>query len=86
MSGHTCNQIFIDVEGFFWIISLFRKAEVGMALRAFARQVGIPNELHFDRAAEQMGPQSDLKCAISESSIKWIIQNLSHPGRTAVRI
>ena len=62
------------------------KDEFGIALRELAILVGIPNELHFDRAAEQMGPQSDLKCAISESSIKWIIQNLSHPGRTAVRI
>ena len=33
---HTCAQILIDGEGFFFIIPLFGKAEVGMELGAFA--------------------------------------------------
>ena len=56
MSGHTCAQIFTDGEGFFRIVPLFSKAEVGTEIRVFARQVGIPNELHFDRTAEKMVP------------------------------
>ena len=64
MSGHTCDHIFTDGELVVWIVLLISKAVVGMALRALARQVGIPNELHFDRAAEQMGPHSDFQCAI----------------------
>ena len=52
--------------------AFFSKDEVGMALRAFTRQAGIPNEVHFDRSAEQMVPHSDFKRAIRELSIKWI--------------
>ena len=48
VSGYTCDQIFTYGEGFFWIIPLFGKAEVGMALSALLRQVGIPNEMHFE--------------------------------------
>ena len=56
VSGHNFAQIFTDGEGSFWIMPLFSKAEVGMALRALARRIGTPNEMHVDRAAEQMGP------------------------------
>ena len=68
MSGHTCTQIFTDGEGFF-IMYMFSKVEVGMVLRAFTRQVGIPNELHFDRADEQMVPHRNLQYTIREFSI-----------------
>ena len=43
-----------------------------MALRAFARQVGIPNELHFDIAADQMGPHINFQRAIREFRFEWI--------------
>ena len=42
----------------------FRKVEVGRQLRDFDKQVGIPNELHFDRAAEQMGKRRKFQCAL----------------------
>ena len=67
--GHTCYQIFIDGEGFFWIMPLFIKDEVGMELRAFEKQLVIPNELHFDRAADHIGPHSNFQCAIREFRI-----------------
>ena len=70
--GHTCYQIFIDGEVFFWIMPLFSKAKVVMVLRAFRRQVGIPNEMHFDREADSMGQYSDLQYFIREFSIEWI--------------
>ena len=52
VSGHTCAQIFTSGEGFVWIMPFFSKAEVGKALRALAKQLGIPNYLHFDRYSE----------------------------------
>ena len=71
VSENTCFHIFTDGEIFIWIMPLFSKAEVGMAHRAFKRQVGITNELHFDRASEQMGPHSNLQCDIREFRIEW---------------
>ena len=49
---------------------MFSEAEVGMAIRALARQVGIPNEMHFIRAAEHMKPHSNFLCDISEFRVK----------------
>ena len=69
MSGNTFPQIFTDCEGFFWIMHLFSEAEVRMALRAFARQVGIPNEMHFGRASKKMVQHSNFQCAIREFRI-----------------
>ena len=64
VSGHACSHIFTDGEGFFFIMNFFNKVEVGMALRAFAIQVGISNDLHFDRADDQMGPHINSQCVI----------------------
>ena len=64
VSGHTLAQIFTDGEGFFWITSLFGKTGFGMALRALVIQVGILNELHFDKAADQMVLHSNFQCEI----------------------
>ena len=77
MSGHTCSHIFTDGEVFVWIMYLFIKAEVGMSLRAFERQIGIPNELPFDRAAEQIVLNGNFQCAIRGFSIELIN---SEPG------
>ena len=61
VSGHTCYQIFTYGEGFFWIMPLFSKSGVGIELRAFMRHTGTRNELHFDRAADQMGLYRDFQ-------------------------
>ena len=72
MSGHTFAQMFKDGEICFWSMPLFSRAEVGMALRASARQVGIPKKLHFDKASDKMGLHSKFQCVIIEFSIKWL--------------
>ena len=69
VSGHTCAQVFTDGEGFVWKMPLFSKAKFGVSLRAFAIQLGIPNELQFDRVAYQMAPHSNFQCAIREFRI-----------------
>ena len=71
VSGHIFAQISIYGEGFFWIVPFFGKAEFGTALRAFAKQVSIPYELHFDREDEQMGTHSDFQFASREFRIEW---------------
>ena len=72
LSGHTCAHMFTDGEGYVWIMHFFSKAEVGMELRAFARQVGISNKLNFDRAADKMGRNNDFQCATRKFRIEWI--------------
>ena len=71
MSVHNCAQIFTDGEEFVWIMPFFSKDEVGMELRSFTRRLGIPNELHFDGADEQMGYHRNFQYAIREFRIEW---------------
>ena len=51
ITGYDCAQIYTDVEWLFWIVPLFCNTEVGISLSSFAKQAGIPNQLHYDRAA-----------------------------------
>ena len=71
VSGHNCAQIFTDGEEFVWIMPFFSKDEVGMELRSFTRRLGIPNELHFDGADEQMGYHRNFQYDIREFRIEW---------------
>ena len=49
----------------------FSKAELGMSLRSFAKNMGLPNGLNFDRAVEQMGQKSNFQCEIQELCTQW---------------
>ena len=71
VTGHECAKIYTDREEFVFIMPLFSKAEVGMSFTAFANQLGIPNELHFDIATEQTGQKTDLQCVFKELCIQW---------------
>ena len=56
LQGHTCAQIFTDGEGFVTAIPLRSKEDAGEALAMTCRDVGVPNELHYDNANKMCGP------------------------------
>ena len=57
-----------------------------MTLKEFARQLDIPNDLDFDRAAENMVPHRTSKVQSRNSGLNGEIHNLARPGRIALRI
>ena len=71
ITRHECDHIYTNSEGFVCIVPLFSKSEVGMFLRDFAKQVGIPNESHFNITVEKTLQKNDLQCALQELFIKW---------------
>jgi Reverse transcriptase (RNA-dependent DNA polymerase) len=63
IKGHWCAQVFCG-ENYVKVIPLASKAQAGDALQEFVSDVGIPNEILLDGAAEQTGTNSEFmkKC------------------------
>ena len=55
-SKSTCAQVFATLSGAFFVYPLKSKSEAGEALRQFAEDVGVPNELVTDNASEMISP------------------------------
>ena len=62
INRHECDHIYTKDKEFIWIMPLFIKVEVDITIRAFSKQVGIPNELHLDRDTYQMSCKSNFQC------------------------
>ena len=58
ITGMNCAQLFTDGEGLVYVHPLCSKSEAGEALNVATRDIGVPNIIIRDGAAEQMGPNS----------------------------
>ena len=58
LQGHTCAQIFTDGEGFVVAFPIRTKEDAGEALQKNCRDVGVPDQLHYDNANEMVGPNT----------------------------
>lgn len=70
LQGHNCAQMFTDGEGFVVAFPLRSKEDAGEALQKNCRDVGIPNELHYDNANEMVGPNTKFQTLCREYKIK----------------
>lgn len=52
--GYTCMQLFVSDTGFIFVVPMRSKANVPVALKLFAREIGAPNAIICDAAREQM--------------------------------
>ena len=68
--GHTCAQLFTNRK-LTAVYPLTTEAHAGVALREFVDDVGIPNTLIFDNAAEQTGPNTDFMKTVRQYHINW---------------
>jgi hypothetical protein len=59
LTNNTCAQIFANESFFATCYPMEKKSLAGMALRQFIRDYGIPDQLTFDGAAEQVGPKTE---------------------------
>lgn len=56
--GNKCAQLYYDPNGYMYIYPMPSKADVGESLDSFVGDVGIPNQLVYDGAGEQVGRNS----------------------------
>lgn len=88
--GNICAQIYTNAEGFIFVIPIASKSEAGTTLDEFAQDVGIPNELVFDGASEQIGRKTHFMKSVKHYRIDWKLSEPFSPwqnkAETAVRI
>jgi hypothetical protein len=51
--GNTCCQLFVTDKGFVYVVPMKTKGEVLQALEQFAKEIGAPDAIVSDAAAEQ---------------------------------
>jgi transposase InsO family protein len=51
--GNTCCQLFVTDKGFVYVVPMKTKGEVLQALKQFAKEIGAPDAIVSDAAAEQ---------------------------------
>jgi hypothetical protein len=59
--GNTCAQLYYDPNGFMYVYPMASKSEAGESLDHFVNDVGIPNDMVYDGAGEQVGKQPTLQ-------------------------
>jgi len=55
LRGNTCAQVFTDGNGAVFVYPMKSKSEAGNQLLKLIQQIGVPSELHRDRAPEMGG-------------------------------
>ncbi len=51
--GHSCCQLFVTDKGFVYVVPMKSKSEVLQAVKQFAKEIGAPDAIILDAAAEQ---------------------------------
>ena len=67
--GNTCAQMFTDGDGFTYVHPMKSKAQAGEALHKVTKDVGVPNTIISDGAAEQTGPKTHFKQVMKKCHI-----------------
>jgi len=67
--GNTCAQLYYDPNGYMYVYPMIAKREAGESLDRFVNDVGIPNELVYDGAGEQVGRKSQFDKSIRHYKI-----------------
>jgi hypothetical protein len=60
LTGNSCAQLYYDPNGFMYVYPMTSKSSAGESLDVFVNDVGIPNRMTYDGAAEQVGKGTKL--------------------------
>ena len=61
--GNTCCQLFVTDKGFIYVVPMKKRKEVPQAVKQFAKEIGAPEALIADGAAEQKSQEVKQFCA-----------------------
>ena len=67
--GNSCAQLYYDPNGFMYVYPMSSKREAGESLDQFVNDVGIPNQLVYDGAGEQVGRRSQFDKSVRHYKI-----------------
>ena len=76
--GYKYCQLFVSDKGFIFVVFMKKKSEFQLALKAFAKEIGVPLSLIMDPSGEQtsgkvqrFAQECSLKLKILEESTQW---------------
>jgi hypothetical protein len=73
LNNNTCAQLFANESFFAKVYPMEKKSMAGAALRQFIRDYGVPEQLTFDGAAEQVKPKTEFMKHIRDYGIDYHI-------------
>ena len=92
--GYKHCQLFVSDKGFIFVVLMKKKSEFPLALKSFAKEIGVPLSLIVDPAGEQtsdevrrFAQECSMKLKILEESTQWADLAERYIGllKTAVR-
>ena len=92
--GHTCCQLFVTDKGFVYVVPMRSRADVLLAVKQFAKEIGAPKALITDPAREQKSQELRKFCndigttlCVLEEGTQWANRAELHIGliKEAVR-
>jgi hypothetical protein len=76
-------QLFTGGHGFVVAYPMRTKGEAGIAIQKACCDIGVPNNLHMDNAAEQMGPNMVFQQTCRDNKINMSSTELHSPWQNA---
>ena len=79
LRGYQYFQLFVPDKGFIFVVFMRKKSEFPLALKAFAKEIGVPISLIMDPSGEQtskdvklFAQECSMKLKLSEESTQWV--------------
>jgi transposase InsO family protein len=70
--GNTCCQLFVTDKGFVYVVPMKTKGEVLQALKQFAKEIGAPDAIVSDAAAEQSSQKLRKFCSAIGTTLRLL--------------
>ena len=78
LQGYQYCQLFVSDKGFIFVVFMGKKSEFPLALKAFAKEIGVPSSLIMDpsgeqtsNAVKQFAQECSMKLKLLEESTQW---------------
>ena len=78
LRGYQYCQLFVSDKGFIFVVFMRKKSEFPLALKAFAKEIGVPSSLIMDPSGEQtsnvvkkFAQECSMKLKLLEESTQW---------------
>ena len=76
--GNTMMQLFVYDKGFVYIVPMKSRGELHLALKMFAKEVGVPLSLILDSSGEQTSAKVTKICHEMGTNLKILKESTQH--------
>ena len=83
---HTCCQLFVTDKGFIYVVLMKSKSEVLQAVKQFAKEIGAPDALISDSAAEQKSHALKKFCNQMDTTLRLLEEGTPWANRAELYI